>query len=694
MPELLCPAGSTDALRAAVCNGADAVYLGVQDFNARHGARNFTMEELPEVLRYCHARSVKVYLTLNTLVSDREMEAATKVIAGAAAHGIDAFIVQDLGIVSLCRQVAPSVPIHASTQMSVHSLEGVRQAAQMGITRVVLARELSGEAIAYILRNSPIEIEVFVHGAFCMCYSGQCYMSALIGRRSGNRGQCAQPCRLPYGYDRFEEKYPLSLKDNCLIRQLRELTNLGVASLKIEGRMKRPEYVAVVTDIYRRALDEGTVTPEAMSLLEAVFSRQGFTQDYYYQKTGPQMFGTRLKDGENKTILQAARASYENVESQRVPVDFYAIVSAGQPVQLAAQDDLGNVCKTVGELPEAARTRALSQEELQERLRKTGGTPFFCRSVRCLLDRDLSVPAAEINRLRREVLTQLLALRGRSQEVATFRPEAPQKFTGSRKPPVLTVSITRTEQITSRLRRMKPALLYVPIHLIMAEPNFYTALAKEQPIAAVLPRVLRDSETPAMLAQLLRLRPMGITRVLVGNIGQIEICRARDLEVCGDFGLNVFNSRSMAMQKKLGLSSATVSFEMTLPQIRDLSKPLPAEMIVYGRLPLMLTENCLMKNRSGICSCQTDTTRLIDRIGEEFPIIKDGDTCRSVILNGKKLYLLDKKDELRKLGLWALRLSFTTENPAEIDGILADWQSGGQFEPGSGTRGLYLRGVE
>ena len=694
MPELLCPAGSTDALRAAVCNGADAVYLGVQDFNARHGARNFTLEELPEVLRYCHARSVKVYLTLNTLVSDREMDEAARVIAGAAKAGIDAFIVQDLGIVSLCRQVAPSVPLHASTQMSIHSLEGVKEAARLGMSRVVLARELSGEDMAYILRNSPIEIEVFVHGAFCMSYSGQCYMSALIGRRSGNRGQCAQPCRLPYGYEHFEEKYPLSLKDNCLIRQLRELSNMGVASLKIEGRMKRPEYVAVVTDIYRRALDEGVVTREAMELLEAIFSRQGFTQDYYYRKAGPQMFGTRGRETENRTILQAARASYENVEAQRVPVDYYAIVSAGQPVQLAAQDDLGNVCRSVGQLPEAARHRALTQEELQERLSKTGGTPFLCRGVRCVLDPGLSVSAAELNRLRREVLTQLLALRGRSEEVATFRPEPPQRFTGSRKPPALTVSIYRTSQITPRLRRLKPEVLYVPIHLIMEEPSFYTALAAEITVAAVLPRVLRDQETPALSAQLLRLRSMGIRRVLVGNLGQVELCRAKDLEVAGDFGLNVFNSRSMAMQKKLGLCSTTVSFEMTLPQIRDLSKPLPTEMLVYGRLPLMLTENCLMKNRSGICSCQTDSARLVDRIGEEFPIVKDCGTCRSVILNGKKLYLLDKKDELRKLGLWALRLSFTTENPAEIDGVLAHWEESGHFEPGSGTRGLYLRGVE
>ena len=210
MLELLSPAGSLDALHAAVCNGADAVYLGVDAFNARHGARNFTLDELPDVVRYCHVRGVAVHLTLNTLVTDREMPDAAEYIAAAARAGVDAFIVQDLGMVSLCHQIAPKVALHASTQMSLHSLEGVREAAELGLSRAVLARELPRDAIAFICRNSPIEIEVFVHGALCMCYSGQCYMSSVIGRRSGNRGQCAQPCRLPYGYDRFEDKYPLS----------------------------------------------------------------------------------------------------------------------------------------------------------------------------------------------------------------------------------------------------------------------------------------------------------------------------------------------------------------------------------------------------------------------------------------------------------------------------------------------------
>ena len=294
MLELLCPAGSVDALRAAVCNGADAVYLGADAFNARKGARNFTLEELPEAVRYCHARGVKVHLTLNTLVSDKEMKEAARVISAAAMAGVDAFIVQDLGILDLCRQIAPSVELHASTQMSIHSLEGVLQAAQLGVSRVVLARELSRDEISYICRNSPVEIEVFVHGALCMCYSGQCYMSALIGRRSGNRGQCAQPCRLPYGYDRFDEKYPLSLKDNCLAQYLRDLESLGVASVKVEGRMKRPEYVATVTGIYRDAIDQGRVSDNAMETLQAVFSRQGFTQGYYEKKLGQAMFGTRV----------------------------------------------------------------------------------------------------------------------------------------------------------------------------------------------------------------------------------------------------------------------------------------------------------------------------------------------------------------------------------------------------------------
>ena len=694
MLELLSPAGSIDALHAAVCNGANAVYLGADAFNARSGAQNFTLEELPDVVRYCHVRGVAVHLTLNTLVTDREMPHAAEYIAAAARAGVDAFIVQDLGIVSLCRQIAPGVALHASTQMSLHSLEGVRQAAQMGISRAVLARELPRELIAFICRNSPIEIEVFVHGALCMCYSGQCYMSSVIGRRSGNRGQCAQPCRLPYGYDRFEDKYPLSLRDNCLIRYLSELERMGVTSIKLEGRMKRPEYVATVTGIYRRALDGEGIGREQMESLRTAFSRQGFTQSYYEGAPGRQMFGIRQPEQESKAFLQAARATYESIEPQRVPVQFYAIAARGQNLMVAAQDANGNICKAQGAPPQEAERHAVTSEELAARLAKTGGTPYYCQSVRSVVDPGLSVPASELNRLRREVLSRLSAVRGRTDTAEIGVYHEPTKFSGQKGQPALTVSVLKASQITPQLLKLKPAMLYVPVSELQEDPAYFRKLAKEQPLAATLPRVIRDDETRKLLAALDEVSDMGIRRVLTGNLGHLPLVLSRGLEPAADFGMNAFNSRAMEQLRHLGFVSATASFELSLPQLRDLSKPLPTEMIVYGRLPLMLTENCLIKNRTGACTCHAGAVKLIDRIGEEFRVVRDCGTCRSVILNGKKLYLLDKKENVRKIGLWALRLSFTTENTGEVNGVLSAWQGGAAFEPGACTRGLYLRGVE
>jgi len=329
--ELLAPAGSMEALRAAVCNGADAVYLGADTFNARMNARNFSAADLQEAVVYCHVRGVKVHLTLNTLVLDREMPRAAELIRLAASCGVDAFIVQDLGVVSLCRQLAPDVPIHASTQMSIHSLEGVMEAAALGCSRVVLARELPAEEIAHICKKSPVEIEVFVHGALCMCYSGQCYLSSVIGRRSGNRGQCAQPCRLPYGYGRFEStRYPLSLKDNCLAGERDELRRMGVASIKIEGRMKRPEYVAIVTRAYRTVLNGGKLMPSDLQELETAFSRQGFTDGYFRGQTGSDMFGRRQEGEDTADLFASARATYEQGEPQRIGVRFYAMIRRGE----------------------------------------------------------------------------------------------------------------------------------------------------------------------------------------------------------------------------------------------------------------------------------------------------------------------------------------------------------------------------
>ncbi len=693
--ELLAPAGSMEALRAAVCNGADAVYLGADTFNARINARNFSAADLQEAVVYCHVRGVKVHLTLNTLVLDREMPRAAELIRLAASCGVDAFIVQDLGMVLLCRQLAPDVPIHASTQMSIHSLEGVMEAAALGCSRVVLARELPAEEIAHICKRSPVEIEVFVHGALCMCYSGQCYLSSVIGRRSGNRGQCAQPCRLPYGYGRFEStRYPLSLKDNCLAGELDELRRMGVASIKIEGRMKRPEYVAIVTRAYRTVLNGGKLMPSDLQELETAFSRQGFTDGYFRGQTGSDMFGRRQEGEDTADLFASARATYEQGEPQRIGVRFYAMIRRGEPAQLAVEDPDGNLCRARGPVPEQAVYRSLTPQDLEQQLKKTGGTPYLCTAVRSSLDPDLMLPASAINAMRRDVIAELTAKRGRAAPARLNAYDEPPRYDGIAGEPQLTIAVRTAGQITSRMLSMKPTVLYVPLSELVEHPELRQRVGVETQLAAILPRVIWSGELVPVARQLRTVYEMGVRQVLAGNLGQLHIARAAGFAVRGDFGLNIVNSRAMRYLREQGLDSQLLSFELTLPQIRDISKAVPAELLIYGRLPLMLMENCVMKNRTGICACQTGTVRLVDRVGEEFPIVKDPGTCRNVLLNGKKLYLLDKKDALRGMGLWALRLQFTTENPGEIDKVLMDYQGRAVFDAGSYTRGLYSRGVE
>ena len=693
MLELLSPAGSMEALKAAVQNGANAVYLGCGTFNARQGARNFTPQTLAEAVKYCHIRGVAVHLTLNTLVSDRETEEISALIRHAATCGVDAFIVQDLGVVQLCRRIAPSIPVHGSTQMTIHSLPGVLLCAAWGMTRVVLSRELSREEIRYICQNSPIEIEVFAHGALCMCYSGQCYLSAAIGGRSGNRGRCAQPCRQSYGYSRWENRYPLSLKDNCLVGYLRELEDMGVTSLKLEGRMKRPEYVAAVTGVYRKALNEGIVTREMMDILMAAFNRQGFTDGYYTGNTGKPMFGIRDEKNDDNAFFKQMRQTYEAVENGLVPVTFHAEISS-QDSRLTVTDPEGRSCTVYGPPAEPARRLPLTEDLFAARISKTGGTPYRCESVTASIGPGQTLSAAAINGLRRDALDQLTALRARQAVPSLHKMRKYPHFSGFRGSPALTVQVTSPEQVTGRLLKMEPAVLYVPLHLLVRDPKFCRDLTRRVTVAAVLPRICHDGELDQLRADLRSVRDQGVKAVLVGNLGLLLPAREVGMQIHGDFGLNFYSSGAVNIARDLELASATLSFEMTLPQIRDVNKAVPCEIFAYGRMPLMVTENCLIRGRSGDCTCHLGPTRLMDKTGADFPVIKDGNACRSVLLNGKKLYWLDRQNDLAKLGLWATRLYFTTENPKEVDQILNSYINPAPFDPGACTRGLYLRGLE
>lgn len=384
MTELLSPAGGREALVAAVQNGADAVYMGFGSFNARRSARNFSDEEFLAAVRYCHLRGVKVYLTLNTLVTDRELPALAETARRASEYGVDAILVQDWGVYETLRAVIPDVPLHASTQMALHTLSGVEEAARLGMTRAVLARELSGEEIREIAERAPIEIETFAHGALCMCYSGMCEMSAVIGGRSGNRGACAQPCRLRYGWHGKADANPLSLKDANLAAYAGEMAEMGVACLKLEGRMKRPEYVAAVTGIYAALLREHRApTANEQKKLALAFSRDGFTDGYYRGRRGKEMFGVRPETARwPEEWFGTLRAAYEKEDMRLVPVRFRAALRLGEPMVLTAEDGDGHCVTVTGVAPEAARSRAVTAGEVEAVCARPAGRRSRCRTVR------------------------------------------------------------------------------------------------------------------------------------------------------------------------------------------------------------------------------------------------------------------------------------------------------------------------
>lgn len=692
--EILSPAGSPEAVRAAVCAGADAVYLGYGAFNARRNAKNFTEEELAAAVSYCHLRGVKLYLTLNTLAGDRELPAAAELAVHASRIGMDAVLVQDMGIVRTLRQVAPDLPVHASTQMSVHNLDGVKACADLGMTRAVLARELSGRDIAYICEHAPIEVETFVHGALCMSHSGQCYISSVIGGRSGNRGLCAQPCRLAYGWGPHADSYPLSLKDASMANHLQEFKNMGVACVKIEGRMKRPEYVWVVTKIYADALREGRdPTPEELRRLENAFSRQGFTDGYFRGETGPHMFGVRENTPEPRELFAEARAAYENKEGPGVPVKFYAMIRPGEPVQVAAEDGDGRVVTAAGDRPEAARSRSVTAADVETQLSKTGGTPYRCTEVRALVEDGLSVPLSALNGLRRQVLDEL----SRQRILLPERRHAPYKvgarYENPRTEPQINISLRRASQLSFELLRQKPALIYLPTDEISAHPEkVREALDRNIPVCAVLPRVCFDRELDKLKSELEACRALGIEDVLAGNLGLAKMAEDLGFGLRGDFGLQVFNSQAVKEYKRLGFRSLTASFELKLAQIRALAKAVDTEIIAYGRLPLMITENCIIHNHSGKHTCG-NVNMLTDRKGVRFPVIKAWG-CRNEILNANKLYLADKEKDWQRAGLWAIRLSFTTENALECAQVLERYRGQGNYTPTDFTRGLYYRDVE
>lgn len=678
--EILAPAGGEAQLRAAVLCGADAVYLGLRGFNARAGAENFDENTLPQTVGWCHARGVRVYVTLNTLVTDRELPQWLHSLDAVAAAGVDGVLVQDLGLAKIIRQRYPTLPLHASTQMTIHNLAGARLLEEMGFAQVVLARELSKEEIAAICAGTSMRCEVFVHGALCMSVSGQCYLSSVLGERSGNRGRCAQPCRLDF--KSHGRGYALSLKDLTLTDRLRELEALGVASFKIEGRLKRPEYVAAAVTACRQSL-AGEV-PD-LETLRSVFSRSGFTDGYYTGQRDLSMFGTRTREdaAASAEVLGKLSALTRN-EVGRLPVDMVLTMAPGEPATLAVTDGTHRV-EVAGEVPQTALTRPTDEELARRALEKCGGTPFYLQNLTCHIGEGLMLPLSALNRLRAAALTALAEARS----VVVPYPQAPAAAgepAGRALPagaPRLGCRLAAAAQATPAIRR-GGGRLSLPLHELAERPELLETGAERW--VAELPAFCAPQQEEAVMRALRKLKEQGLTAALCGNLGSLLMAREAGLRIIGDYGLNIINSPAAQQAAALGCDEITLSFECERNAARNIHSPIPIGVIAYGRLPLMLLRNCPGKTAAGCGDCR-GINHITDRRGEDFPL-----QCQNRqythLLNPRPLFLSDRLPEWDFCDFLTLR--FTTETPAECDAILEMYQTGAA-PAGPFTRGLYYR---
>ena len=682
--ELLLPCGGMESLAPACRMGADAVYLGSTRFSARRSAGNFDDEALKEAVRYCHERGVKVHLAVNTLMRDTELQNALSLCEFAAKLPVDALIVQDLGLAALLRKAAPSLPLHASTQMSVHTPKGAELLMKMGFSRAVLARELSREEIREIRQSCGIELEVFVHGALCMSVSGQCYLSAMLGGRSGNRGACAQPCRLPFlapggtGHD-------LSLKDLSIIPYLKELEAMGIESAKVEGRMKRPEYVAAAAAACLSALEDEDALPRRMETLQKVFSRSGFTEGYYTGSRGRDMFGVRQKDDVTAAtgeLLSSIRQEYKD-ERPRVALTGSFSMKAGEKAALTLCDGDGNQAGALGGIPEKALARPLDEARARSQLSKTGGTPYYFEKLTMELDEGLILPASELNRLRRAALSALSEKRGKAKPVS-FSIEQPSSLSPHKaaSAPKWRAHFREAAQVTSPERF---ELCYVP--LTTPERELERLLQGGARVGVELPRGLFGREEEA-LALCGRAKKAGVRDAWVGNLGALPIAQQAGLLPHGGYSLNVANTEALAMAETLGFCDCELSMELTLSQTAALSGNLPRGLMAYGRLPLMLLRNCPGKNGQGCAACKGFGS-LIDRKGIAFPYACVF-SC-SELYNSLPLSLSDRQGEIS--GVEFISFRFTVENSVEIEESLQLFHSR-EGRKGGVTRGLCYRGVD
>ena len=632
-PEILAPAGGMEQLIAAVRCGADAVYLGTKNFNARNSAANFDPQELIEAVKYCHARNVCVYVTMNTLVTDKELNDVIDEIKMIAQSGADAVIIQDLAVASLWKKYCPEMKLHASTQMTIHNAEGAKQAEKLGFQRIVLARELTLSEIEKIAESTKAEIEVFVHGALCMSVSGTCLLSSMIGSRSGNRGRCAQPCRLNFKSNNRE--YALSLKDLSLIDKVNELAAAGVTSLKIEGRMKRPEYVAasvtaVKSSIENKAYDEET--------LKAVFSRSGFTKGYFSGQRNLEMFGYRRHEDVTAAsgVLKELANLYKD-EIRKIPlkIDFFADERSSS----LTVSDGENTVSVAGDVPEKAKSKPLDEDFAKKCFSKLGGTVFYADEFTFDIGENLSLSASSLNNMRREATEKLYQQRSQIKPKEIISPKENDAvsfaYHGEKKYRL------RFEKYIQSFDDERAEKIILPMNEILMHPESVEQYGRK--LVCELPFLVFAEDEDMCIQRLQKVRELGVSDALADNIGTLFLAEKTGFKVHGGHGLNVINSVALSEYEKMGAEDITLSPELMMNFVGKIRSRTKKGVIGYGFLPLMRFRVCPAQGNNGCADCK-GLTIVKDRLGIDFYILCSGRKYSS-LLNSVPLYIGDKPHE-------------------------------------------------
>ncbi len=695
MLKLVSPAGSPEAVIAAVQSGADMIYMGYGVSQLESHKEPFSPEELAQCLRYCRVRGCKAAVSLGELATDETMETMVQRAVYAAQQGADALVIQDLGLVGVLRQVLPEIPLWGAAPMGVHSLDGAVTAAALGLDQIMLAPELDREAIATIAKNAPIHTSVYVHGPLCFSYTGQCYMSAMQDRqRSDSCLRCTEPCRTPFSLGGRMDDHPMSMAELCLLDHLEELEQAGVTHAVIGGRNRRPEYVAFVTRLYARALKEKALpTEEDYRQLRELFAPNGLTDGYFTGEKGPDMLGTLTKTGRaEERAFSALRKEYMASELRRVPVTFYTLMEQGKPAMFACEDETGHRAVYQGYEPIDLGRQGITAGRVREILFRTGGTPYYCADAQCIIGPNLDYPDEAIEEARRDLLHQITE---QNRHPAPVRVEALPEWPEPRSEnhtPKLIFQISREDQLSPELAKFRPDYLYIPAEILAAGPTYLESFREAGVgIAAVLPRIVTDEEKPVLRELLATLRSMGITEAVTGSLGLLPILLEAGMTPRGDFGLNLANTWAMDRLHQAGFASLTASFQLSAQQIRALARTTNLEMIVYGRMPVMVTEHCLIRNSSGRCSCASPTS-MSDPFGSVYPVEKEFG-CRNVVYDSTKIFLADKPEVYADGGLWAVRLLFTTESRRECVAVAGRYRDLNSYIPNNTSRGLYPKGA-